>query len=105
MGVSQRLLMHITSLINMAFNIIIMKDQNMQKSSIRACKLNEELEIVTKTIGLISRTPNHSGPPTKLSLKVMHLKMLPYSSERIHLKAPTPLTSCESSHLHQIKWG
>jgi len=33
----------------------------------------------------------------------MHPKVSPYSSERIHLKAPTPLTSCESPHLHQIK--
>ena len=33
-------------------------------------------------------SPNHGGPPTKLPLKVMHLKLPPFSSERIHLKAP-----------------
>ena len=38
MGVSQLPYMHVTSLIIMAFNIIIMKHQNMLKSLIRACK-------------------------------------------------------------------
>jgi len=42
MGVSQRLHMHINSLINMAFNILIMKNQNMLKIyNMKACKLNE----------------------------------------------------------------
>ena len=50
-GVSQTLHMYITSLIIMAFNIITMKNQNMLKiNNIKACKLNEELKIVTKTI-------------------------------------------------------
>ena len=41
--------MYATSLINMAFNIIVMKNQNMLKINImKACKLNKELEIVTK---------------------------------------------------------
>ena len=50
MGVSQILHMYITSLINMAFKhnehgkLKHAKDQSM-----KACKLNEELEIVTKT--------------------------------------------------------
>ena len=69
-------------------------------TNMKACKLNEELEIVTKTKRHISISPNHGGPPTKLSLKVMHPKVSSFSSERIHLKAPTTLTSCESPHLH-----
>ena len=43
MGVSQILIMYITSLIIMALNIIIMKNQNMLKINImKACTLNEE---------------------------------------------------------------
>ena len=50
MSVSQILHMYITSLINMTFNTIIMKSQNMLKiNNVKACKLNEELEIIIKT--------------------------------------------------------
>jgi len=42
MGVSQILYMYITSLIIIAFNIIIMKNQNNLKiNNIKACKQNE----------------------------------------------------------------
>ena len=49
MGVSQLLHMYITSLIIMAYNIIIMKNHMLKISNMKACKLNEKLEIVTKT--------------------------------------------------------
>ena len=51
MGVSKILYMYVTSLINMAFNVLIMKHQNILKiNDMKALKLNRSLEIVTKTI-------------------------------------------------------
>ena len=50
MGVSQRLSMYISSLINIAINIMNMENQNMLKiNHVKSCKQNKELEIVTKT--------------------------------------------------------
>ena len=54
----------------------------------KACKHNKEIEIVTKTMRTNLQAPNQGGPPTKLPLKVMHLKQSPISLERIYLKAP-----------------
>ena len=33
---------------------------------VKACKLNESLEIVIKPYELFSKSPKHDGPPTKL---------------------------------------
>ena len=59
---------------NIAFNIMSMKTNN-AKISILMYKQNKELEIITKTIELISKFPNHGGPSTKHLLKVMHSKI------------------------------
>ena len=69
--------MHITSLINMAFNIIVMKNQNM-------LKVNQQ-EHVNK-IGVIDSYQNY--PPTKLSLKVMHLKYHHLARNASNIKEP-----------------
>ena len=51
MGVSQLLYMYVISLIIMAFNIIIVgKIKHAKINNMEACKLNKELEIVTKII-------------------------------------------------------
>ena len=52
MNVSQILFMYISSLINIAFNIINMKNMkpiHAKNIYVKACKQNKELEIVTKT--------------------------------------------------------
>ena len=85
MGVSQILHIYITSLINMTFNIMNMKNQNVLRiNNMKACKLNGSQRQLPKPIGQLFRSPNHGGPPTKLSLKVVHPKLSPFSSERIH---------------------
>ena len=77
MGVSQLLYMYITNLAFMAFNIIIMKYQNMlEMNNIKTCKLSKELEIVTKIIRANLYAPNQGSPPNKLPLKVMHPKIV-----------------------------
>ena len=63
---------------NTAFNIMSMKTNN-AKLSILMHKQNKELEIVTKTNELISRSPNHGGLSTKHPLKVMHPSCLLYT--------------------------
>ena len=106
MGVSQILHMHINSLINMAFNIIIMKNQNMLKiNNMKACKVNGSQRQLSKPLGQISRSPKHDGPSTKLSLKVMHPKLSPFSSERTHHQGTNTLTSSEIPHLYQLQQG
>ena len=66
MGVSQILFMYISNLIDIAFNIMNMKNQNILRVKLmRACKQNKELEIVTKPYELFSKSPNHGRPPTK----------------------------------------
>ena len=74
MGVSQILHMYIINLIIMAFNIIIMKNQNMLKMNNmkKHVNINKELEIVTKTMRVHLYVSKRGGPPTKLPLKVMH---------------------------------
>ena len=84
----------------MSFNILIMKHQNMLKmNNMKACKHKWELEIVTKTEKEhISMSPKQGGPPTKLSLKVMHPncphKARNASTSRHHhshvMREPTP---------------
>ena len=41
------------------------KNMNMLKIiNVKVCKLNGSLEIVTKPYALISKSPNHGGPPS-----------------------------------------
>ena len=69
MDLSQILHMYITSLVHIALKYNEHEkheNQYMLKILIsKACKLNKELEIVTKIIESISRSPNHGGSPTK----------------------------------------
>ena len=104
MGVSQILIMYITNLIIMAFIIILMKHQNMLKSTMEVCKYKWELEIVTKPMRAtlqISKTMVVLS--TKLPLKVMHPNSPLLKFGTHPLQGTITLTSCESPHLHQIQ--
>ena len=75
MGVSQILIMYISSLINMTFNIIIIKiPKHTKVKNMQACKLNGIRDSYQNQEGSSLISPNHGGPPTKLPLKMMHPK-------------------------------
>ena len=42
------------------------KPKHAKNIHIKACKLNESLEIVTNLYELFSKSPNYGDPPTKL---------------------------------------
>ena len=102
-GVSQILYMYVNSLIIMAFIIIIMKHQNMLKSTMKACKHKWELEIVTKTVRVhlyVSklRWSSHQTPLESDASKIVTFKLGTHPPQ-----GTITLTSSESPHLHQIK--
>ena len=82
MGVSQRLFMYITCLINIAFNIMNMKNQDMLKIINKHVKKEVRDSYQTEWTNLYISKPWWFFH--QISLKVMHPKVSPFSSERIH---------------------
>ena len=71
---------------------------------VKACKLNESLEIVIKPYALFSKSPKHGGLPTKLPWRWCNNLVYP-SCSCIYHQGTITLTSCESPHLHQTRGG